>query len=382
MRALPMWMRPVGEGAKRTIGFMAPAVAGLGCAVKNGVRVACMLASGKRAKEGDMKQRQLGAAGPMVGEIGFGAMSLAGAFGPTDKETGFRTLDKALELGVTHIDTALIYGPFVSEEIIGDYLRRNPAAKKRFVIATKGGFKVNPRGISNEAAFLRECLEGSLKRLGVDSVGLYYIHRRDQSIPIEDVTGTLVRFMDEGKIRGIGYSEISPASLTRASSVHHIAAVQSEYSLWTRLPELGLLQTCKRLGTAFVAFSPVARGVFGDKALEPAKFPDNDFRKPMPRFMEPNYSANVNIIEGFKTYARAHGWAPAALALAWLLKQGDHIIPIPGTRTAEHLAQDVEAKTITLGPQQLAEIEAILPAGFAHGNRYSDQQQASSELYC
>jgi aryl-alcohol dehydrogenase-like predicted oxidoreductase len=332
--------------------------------------------------ESHMKQRQLGKSGPMVGEVGLGAMSFASAFGPTTKQASHRTLDKALDVGMTHIDTALIYGPFVSEEIIGEYLQKNPSAKNKFVIATKGGFRVNPRTIDNSAAYLREALESSLKRLSVDHVELYYIHRRDQSIPIEDVMGTMLEFQREGKIGGIGFSEISPASLKRASNIGYVAAVQSEYSLWTRLPELGLLQTCQKLGTSFVAFSPVARGVLSDVVLDPAQLPNNDFRKNMPRFLEPNYAFNMQHIEKFKTYARSHGWTPAALANAWVLRQGPHIIPIPGTRTADHLAENAKASEIVLTTDHLQEIEAILPIGFAHGNRYSAEQQGASELYC
>jgi aryl-alcohol dehydrogenase-like predicted oxidoreductase len=238
-----------------------------------------------------MKRRRLGTSGPLVGEIGLGAMSFGGFFGPTDMAASHRALDKALELGITHLDTALIYGPHVSEEFIGAYLRKNPAARNRFVIATKGGIQSNPRRFDNSPAFLRECLESSLRRLGVDHVALWYVHRRDQSIPIEDVTVTLAELKREGKIGGIGYSEISPASLERAASVHHVDAVQSEYSLWTRQPELGMLQACKRLGTAFVAFSPVARGMLTDVTLDPASFADTDFRKRNPRFEEPNFSA-------------------------------------------------------------------------------------------
>lgn len=329
-----------------------------------------------------MKQRQLGAGGPLVGEVGFGAMSLAGAFGPTDEAASFRTLDTALDLGVTHIDTALIYGPYLSEDIIGRYLKKNPSARQRLSIATKGGFKVNPRGISNEAGFLRDCLEGSLKRLGVDHVDLYYIHRRDQTIPIEDVTGTLARFVKEGKIGGIGYSEISPASLLRAAAVHPIRAVQSEFSLWSRLPQLGMLQACARIGAAFVAFSPVARGVLSDVTLDPATFPEGDFRKPMPRFQPTAYADNMRYVEAFRAFAKSRGWRTSALAIAWTLHQGPHIIPIPGTRTAEHLAMDAAAADIHLSTDDLVDIERILPVGWAHGNRYSDEQQKSSELYC
>jgi aryl-alcohol dehydrogenase-like predicted oxidoreductase len=328
-----------------------------------------------------MIQRQLGKNGPMVSALGLGALSFGGLFGATDAETSHRALDRAMDLGITHLDTALIYGPYISEEVIGEYLKKKPAAKKHFSIATKGGFKVNPRGISNEAGFLRECLEGSLKRLGVDHVDLYYVHRRDQNIPIEDVTGTLARFVQDGKIGGIGYSEIAPSSLERASRVHHIRAVQSEYSLWTRLPELGLLQACERLGTAFVAFSPLARGTLGNVVLDNQSLPDA-FRRDMPRFSATNYPLNMAYIERFKAHANARGQHPSALACAWILHKAPHIIPIPGTRTAEHLQDFASATEIKLTEQEMAEIETILPAGFAHGNRYSEEQQKSSELYC
>ncbi len=329
-----------------------------------------------------MKQRRLGNDGPIIGEIGLGAMSFAGAWGPTDEATSHRTLDKALELGVTHIDTALIYGPYLSETCIGNYLQKNPAAKKRLSIGTKGGIQPEPRATINEDKFLRECLEGSLKRLGVEHVDLYYIHRRDTAIPIEEVMATLVKFKDEGKIGGIGFSEISPASLERAVKIHPVRAVQSEYSLWTRLPELGMLQSCRRHGVAFVAFSPVARGVLTDVPPDPSKFPAIDFRKTMPRFIEPNFRANMEYIAGFKVFAKSRGWSTSALALAWVLHQDDNIIPIPGTRTAQHLSDDVSSSDIMLTSEDLQKIEELLPVGFAHGNRYSDQQQSASELYC
>jgi aryl-alcohol dehydrogenase-like predicted oxidoreductase len=317
----------------------------------------------------------------MVGEIGFGAMSFAGFFGSTDAATSYRTLDKALELGITHIDTALIYGPYVSEDFIGEYLRRNPAVRQKFSIATKGGIQPSPRKVDNSPSFLRDCLEGSLKRLGVDSVDLYYVHRREHDIPIEDVTGTLARFKQEGKIRGLGFSEISPASLQRAASVHPIAAVQSEYSLWTRLPELGLLQACKRLGTAFVAFSPLARGVLSDTGVDPSKMAANDFRRNIPRLVEPNWGFNMKMVEALRAFAKSRGWSTEALAIAWVLQQHDHIIPIPGTRTAEHLMEDATATNIKLSAADLAEIEAIMPIGSVHGNRYSLEQQGASEHY-
>ncbi len=329
-----------------------------------------------------MKQRKLGADGPLVGEIGFGAMSFGGIWGVTDEATSHRTLDKALELGVTHLDTALIYGPYTAEIVMGNYLKKNPSARKRFSIATKGGISPEPRGTFNNEIFLRECLESSLKRLGVDHVDLYYVHRREHAIPIEDVMQTMAKFVKEGKIGGIGMSEISPASLERAVKVHPVRAVQNEYSLWTRLPELGMLQACKRHGVAFVAFSPVGRGVFREADFKLADLPANDWRKSIPRFVEPDFSFNMEKINAFKAYAKSRGWTTASLALAWLLHRGDHIIPIPGTRIPDHLADDAAASAISLSPADMEAIEQILPAGFAHGNRYSSEQQGSAEQYC
>jgi aryl-alcohol dehydrogenase-like predicted oxidoreductase len=329
-----------------------------------------------------MKQRRLGRNGPLVGEVGFGAMSFGGFFGPTDMETSHRTLDRALDLGVTHLDTAMIYGPHTSEEFIGAYFSKNPAAKKRFVVATKGGITISPRGFDNAPAFLRDCLEGSLRRLGVDHVALYYVHRRDHSLPIEEVTGVLAGLVREGKIGAIGYSEISPASLERAAKVHPVAAVQSEYSLWSRQPELGMLQACARLGTSFVAFSPVARGMLTDVPLDPPSFADIDFRKGNPRFTEPNFAWNVERIAAFKSFARQRGWTTAALAIAWTLRQGEHVIPIPGTRSPDHLAENAAATEIVLAEEDMREIDRILPPGFAHGHRYSEQQLKGVEQYC
>jgi aryl-alcohol dehydrogenase-like predicted oxidoreductase len=329
-----------------------------------------------------MKQRQLGKNGPMVDEVGFGAMSIAGAFGPADDETSRKALDRVFAQDRPHIDTALIYGPYISETLIGEHLEKHPAARNKVSIATKGGINPSPRGVNNTAAFMRECLEGSLERLGVEHIDLYYVHRRDHAIPIEDVMGTMAQFVKEGKIGGIGLSEIAPHTLERASKVHHVRAVQNEYSIWTRLPELGLIQACKRHGTALVAFSPVARGVMTDTIVEPAKMPVSEWRKAMPRFNEPNFTFNMAYIEKFKTYAHSKGWTTAALANAWVLAQGDHIIPIPGTRTAEHHAENLGASDINLTTQDLSEIEEILPIGFAHGNRYSVEQQGSAEQYC
>jgi aryl-alcohol dehydrogenase-like predicted oxidoreductase len=326
-----------------------------------------------------MQQRKLGADGPLVGAIALGCMSFGGFYGETDEAESHRTLARALDLGVTHLDTSNIYGAGRSEEVIGSFLK---GKKGSFTIATKAGIKVGPpRGFDNDPAYLRECLEGSLKRLGIDHVDLFYIHRRDQGIPIEDVVGTLIRFKEEGKIRGIGFSEISPASLERAAAVHPVMAVQSEYSLWTRLPELGLVQACARHGTALVAFSPLARGMFADAMPDPARFHEKDFRRTNPRFIEPNFGLNKEKIALFNAYAHEKGHSPSSLALAWLLARAPHVIPIPGTRSPEHLRQDAAGADIVLTPKDIEEIEAILPVGFAHGARYNNQQSIGAEGY-
>lgn len=327
-----------------------------------------------------MQKRTLGRDGPLVGAVALGCMSFGGMYGPTDEAESHRTLARALELGVDHLDTADVYGPAVSEEVIGSFLRQNPHS---FTIATKAGITRKPEHpFDNSPDYLRRCLEASLRRLGVDHVDLYYIHRREQSRPIEEVVETMARFKKEGKIGGIGFSEISPASLERASAIHPIMAVQSEYSLWTRLPELGLIQACARLGTALVAFSPLGRGMFSDSPPTPHALAEKDFRKHNPRFVEPNYTQNARSVARFAALAREKGYTPAALAIAWTLHRGPHVIPIPGTRSADHLAEDAAAAAITLSEADMADIEAVLPIGFAHGERYTPAQARGPEDYC
>lgn len=330
-----------------------------------------------------MQKRQLGTGGPMVSAIGLGCWSFGGAYGPTDEAESHAALAAALDLGIDFLDTANVYGAGVSERVIGSFIRDNPG---RFTIATKGGIRRHPetneRGFDNSPEHLREALETSLRNLGVDHVALYYIHRREAERPIEDVMETLVRFKEEGKIGGIGFSEISPASLRRAHAVHPVTAVQSEYSLWSRMPELGMIQACKELGVAFVPFSPLGRGMFAARTPDPAQFGDGDFRKNNPRFIEPNFSRNVEAIAPFKAFAAEKGTSPATLAMAWVLAQGDHLIPIPGTRTAEHLKEDAAGADLVLSEADLAEIARILPPGFAHGDRYSQAQLFGVERYC
>ncbi len=327
-----------------------------------------------------MQLRKLGQEGPEVGAIGFGCMSFGGFYGPTDMAESHAALTRALDLGIDHLDTADVYGNGVSEEVIGAFIKDNPG---RFTIATKAGIRAKPtRAFDNSPDYLQDCLETSLRRLNVDNVELFYIHRREQSRPIEDVVETLIRFRKAGKINAFGFTEVSPASLRRAAAIHPIAAIQSEYSLWSRLPDLGMIQACERLGTTFVAFSPLARGMFTNVMPDPAALPESDFRRNNPRFVDPNFAFNREIVVRFNDYARDRGHSPAALALAWTLHRGPRIIPIPGTRSAAHLAEDAEGASIKLTPADMAEIETILPVGFAHGDRYSEKQYIGPERYC
>ncbi|AKH98941.1 putative oxidoreductase, aryl-alcohol dehydrogenase like protein [Hoeflea sp. IMCC20628] len=330
-----------------------------------------------------MQQRQLGQAGPRISAIGLGCWNFAGPYGPTSEKESHETLAAARDLGIDLLDTANVYGMGVSEKIIGSYLRDHPG---HFRIATKAGIRRDPatgdRWFDNSADHLRSELEASLTRLGVEHVDLFYVHRREADRPIEEVVETLLRFQQEGKIGGFGFSEISPASLRLAHAVSPVAAVQSEYSLWTRQPDLGMVQACKELEVAFVAFCPLGRGIFAVKAPEPATFGNQDFRKSNPRFLEPNLSRNLAAIAPFKDYARDIGATPASLAIAWVLARGPHVIPIPGTRSADHLTDCVNGAALEITSANLSEIDRILPAGFAHGNRYSAAQISGVESYC
>lgn len=328
-----------------------------------------------------MNSRRLGQHGPQVSALGLGCLSFGGLFGATTREESLFCLDAAWESGITFLDVANIYGNGLSEDIIGEWLSTRP---HRPVIATKAGIvqSAEGRSVSNDAAYLRAELEGSLRRLGVERVDLFYIHRHEQSRPVEEVAETMAGLIREGKIGGWGLSEIAPSTLRRAHAVTPVTAVQNEYSLWSRLPELGLIQTCAELGVAFIPFSPLARGVFGDPMLDPQTHDLGPFRSQIPRFWPENWPANRARILAFRDLAARMGYSPPALALAWCLHQGDHLIPIPGTRSAAHLAAWAKAPEIALSPTDLAAIEAVLPIGWAWGDRYNDAMAASVERFC
>lgn len=330
-----------------------------------------------------MKQRQILQDGTKTSEIGLGCMSFAGFYGATTEGEAHTTLAAALDLDIDFLDTSNIYGMGVSESMIGSFLKGDDS---KFTIATKGAIWTDPdtgqRGFNNTPDHLRTELEKSLTRLGVEQVALYYIHRRDPDMEIEAVMETLLALKAEGKIGGIGFSEISPTSLRRASVVGPVDAVQSEYSLWARYPDLGLVQTCKELDVAFVPFSPLGRGMFGTKTPVPSEFGPNDFRNGNPRFIEPNYSYNAELVKPFKTYAADLGTTPIALSLAWCLARGSNHLPIPGTRTAAHLKECAAASDFKMTDDIMAEIERILPVGWAHGDRYTKAQWNGPEGYC
>jgi len=330
-----------------------------------------------------MEPRQLTRATPPVFPIGLGCLNFGGFYGPSSEAQARETLSCAVDLGIEHFDTANIYGLGLSEEILGRFLS---PAHDHIRIATKAGIwrdrEHGNRGFNNTPDYLREQLEGSLRRLKRERVDLFYIHRRDPSVEIEDVMHTLLELKKDGKIGGIGFSEISPASLRRAAAVGPVDAVQSEYSLWSRLPELGLLQTCRELGVAFVAYCPLGRGILTDNIPDPKAFAENDFRRNSPRFQEPNLAFNLARVAPFRDYAADHGAPAAAMAIAWCLAQDDNIIAIPGTRSARHLEECVSGARIPLTHEMKAEIERLLPVGWAHGDRYSKGQWNGPEGYC
>lgn len=332
-----------------------------------------------------MEMRSLGVDGPEVGAIGYGAMSFSDMYGPTHETESHAILDACRDLGVTHLDTANVYGMGKSENAIGTYLAANPGARDEFVIATKASITRDADGkriFDNSAEHLEAELDMSLKRLGVDCVDLFYAHRRDPRIVPEETAGNLGRLVEKGKTRAIGLSEVAPSTLRRAMKAFPVAAVQSEYSLSTRYPDLGLVQTCEELGVAMVAFSPVGRSLLTDNPIPRERIPSLPFLAENPRFMEPNLTENLNLTVGFRSLAAEMGTSAAALANAWLLARGPHVIPIPGTRSVDHLRECVSGAGLKLSASDVERVEALLPPGWAHGDRYSEAQWIGPERYC
>lgn len=332
-----------------------------------------------------MKQVSLGQSGPKVSALGIGAMSFSDFYGKTTDENSFAILDAAMAAGVTHIDTANVYGMGRSEMVIGAYLRARPEACDHFTIATKAAIARDRDGnrvFRNDLDHLESELDVSLKRLGVEAVDLFYAHRRDKARPIEESVEALAALVRKGKAKSIGLSEIAPVTLERAHAVHPVAAVQSEYSLSTRSPELGLIQACARIGATFVPFSPVGRSFLTDHPLSWEAVQALPFLASNPRFSEENYRANIASTDRLRALARDMGTSTAALAIAWVLAQGDHMLAIPGTRSLAHFQQLLDGANLDLGADGLAAIDAALPPGWCAGDRYSEDQWIGPERYC
>jgi hypothetical protein len=324
-----------------------------------------------------MKQRRIGPF--QVSAIGLGCMNLSHAYGtPPSPEAARALLLRALDLGVTLFDTATLYGFGANETLVGEVLAPH---RSKFTLASKCGMQGVSfadgvkRVIDGRPATLKATCEDSLRRLRTDVIDLYYLHRWDKSVPIEDSVGALADLVREGKVRAIGLSEVSATTLRRAHAVHPIAAVQTEYSLWTRNPEIAVLDTCRELGASLVAFSPVARGFLTGALRDVSAFEAKDIRRAMPRFEPANYARNLALLDGLAPIARDAGCTLAQLALAWLLARGEHIVPIPGTTSISHLEEDLGADSITLSPDAMRQLDALINPRSVAGARYNATNQ-------
>ena len=321
-----------------------------------------------------MQTRKLG---PFdVSAIGFGCMSLSHAYGsPPPAEEAAKVLLGALDLGFTFLDTAALYGFGANETLLGNTLR---GRRSEYVLASKCGMTGvdGVRVIDGRPETIKATCEQSLARLQTDVIDLYYLHRWDRNVPIEDSVGALADLVTAGKIRAIGLSEVSAATLRRAHAVHPVTAIQSEYSLWTRNPELGMLDACRELGVGFVAFSPVARAFLTGKLTDPDRFEPRDIRRGMPRFQGENWQANLRLLAPYEALAAEAGCTPAQLALAWLLAQGEFIIPIPGTTRLDHLAEDAGGASVSVSPDLLARAGALISPATVAGDRYNEATYA------
>jgi aryl-alcohol dehydrogenase-like predicted oxidoreductase len=320
-----------------------------------------------------MHNRTLGSDGLEVSALGLGCMGMSEFYGTADEDEALRTIHRAIELGVVFLDTADMYGPFTNERLVG---RAIADRRDEVVLATKfgnertedGGFV----GINGKPEYVHKACDASLRRLGVDHIDLYYQHRVDKSVPIEETVGAMKELVDDGKVRHLGLSEASPETIRRAHAVHPIAALQTEYSLWTRDPEDEVLPTVRELGIGFVAYSPLGRGFLSGAITTPDDLAENDFRRHNPRFQGENFDRNLQLVDRVREIAGEKDVEPGQLALAWLLHRGDDIVPIPGTKRVRYLEENAAAADVELTEDDLARIDEAAPAGATAGDRYPD----------
>ena len=325
-----------------------------------------------------MDRRRLGAQDLEVSAQGLGCMGMTWAYGGGDEAAGLATIDRALELGITFLDTAEIYGPYTNEELVG---RAIAGRRDRFEIATKFGFAVGTerpagRAVDGSPENVRRACEGSLKRLGTDHIDLYYLHRIDPGVPIEETVGAMAELVQAGKVSHLGLSEASAATIRRAHATHPIAAVQSEYSLWTRDPEDGVLDTLRELGIGLVAYSPLGRGFLTGQIRSVDDLAAGDWRRSNPRFQEDALRENLVLADRVSELARQHGITPAQLALAWVMAKGGDIVPIPGTKSPKRLEENAAATAVKLSPSDVAELDAAISPQAVRGNRYPEQMMS------
>ena len=326
-----------------------------------------------------MLQKKLGLQGITASQLGLGCMGMSEFYGTTNDAESLQTLHRALDLGITFWDTADVYGPHLNEILLSKALK---GIRKQITLATKFGILRDPadpqkRGLSGKPEYVKTACDASLKRLNTDVIDLYYLHRADPATPIEETVGAMADLVKAGKIRGIGLSEVSAATIRKAHAVHPLTAIQSEYSIWTREPEEGILQTCKELGIAFVAYSPLGRGFLTGQIKKFDDFEANDYRRFSPRFQGENFQKNLDLVHNLQQLALQKGCTTSQLALAWVLAQDENIFPIPGTKRIKYLEENAAALNVHFTKEELEAINAIAPKGVAAGMRYPEQMMQS-----